>query len=765
MAGSYIGKYDTTAANNTATSTGSVSVAEGMLPSNINNAFRDIMADIRQFYNSVEWIEYGDGAGTYTPAYASSTSFTIAGVNVTSVYHVGRRVKVVASTPGTIYGSITAVAFSTNTTVTVAWDSGSLSDEAITSVHIGAISASNTSMPETPSITGDYTLDVSGDIILDADGDNVTLKAAGTTALDFVLNGATSTTLDAPGDIHLDAGGGDIKFYDDGTQFGEITNSSTDLVIKSTTSDKDVIIKGNDGGSAITALTLDMSEAGKATFNNDVIVSGLTASRALTTNGSKQLTSSAVTATELGYLDGVSSAIQTQLDAKAATTYVDNAVAGLRTRIVVEAATTANVTLSSDLQNGDTIDGVTLATGDQVLVKNQSTDSQNGIYTVVSSGTASRSTEYDAIAEISGQIVVVNQGSTNDNTMWMCTTNTSATLGSDSVSFTKITPQNIGDVTLTGTQTLTNKTLTAPVLSGSSSSAGSILFKEDTDNGTNSVTLIGPAATADVTVTLPAATDTLVGKATTDTLTNKTLTSPTLTTPKIADAGYIADANGNEQVVFQTTSSAVNHLEVTNAATSNNPVLGAVGDDSNIGITLTPKGTGEVVIAAGNLNYGGTAVTSTGAELNKLDGVTATATELNYLDLATLGTSAASKVLSTDANNLTKITGGVYLEEDTLTFDATQDWDVRASPVAKVTLTANVTFDAPTNPTTGQFISIVCIQDGTGSRTIAWNSVFEFAGDEAPTATTTASKGDMFNFRYNGSKWLEVGRNLNLTLS
>ena len=145
--------------------------------------------------------------------------------------------------------------------------------------------------------------------------------------------------------------------------------------------------------------------------------------------------------------------------------------------------------------------------------------------------------------------------------------------------------------------------------------------------------------------------------------------------------------------------------------------------------------------------------------------VSATAAELNYSDLATLGTSAASKVLSADANNLTKITGGVYLEEATLTFDATQDWDVRASPVAKVTLTANVTFDAPSNPTTGQYISIVCIQDGTGSRTIAWNAVFEFASDTAPTATTTASKGDLFTFRYNGSKWLEVGRNLALTLS
>ena len=92
--------------------------------------------------------------------------------------------------------------------------------------------------------------------------------------------------------------------------------------------------------------------------------------------------------------------------------------------------------------------------------------------------------------------------------------------------------------------------------------------------------------------------------------------------------------------------------------------------------------------------------------------VTATAAELNYSDLATLGTSAASKVLSADANNLSKITGAIYIEEATLSFDATQDWDVRASPVAQVTLTANVTFDAPSNPTTGQYISVVCIQDG-----------------------------------------------------
>ena len=184
MAGTYVGMYDTTAANNTSTGTSSVSIAEGMLPSNVNNAMRDIMADVRQWYNSAEWIEYGDGAGTYTPAYASGTSFTIASANVTTPYHVGRRVKAVGSSTGTIYGSITATSFSTNTTVTIAWDSGSLSSETL-KIYIGIVSASNTSLPETTSITGDYTLDVSGDIILDADGDDVLLKAGGTQSVSY----------------------------------------------------------------------------------------------------------------------------------------------------------------------------------------------------------------------------------------------------------------------------------------------------------------------------------------------------------------------------------------------------------------------------------------------------------------------------------------------------------------------------------------------------------------------------------------------------
>ncbi len=147
--------------------------------------------------------------------------------------------------------------------------------------------------------------------------------------------------------------------------------------------------------------------------------------------------------------------------------------------------------------------------------------------------------------------------------------------------------------------------------------------------------------------------------------------------------------------------------------------------------------------------------------------VTSTAAELNYSDLATLGTTAASKVYTADANGLTKISGAALYTEDTLTDGSTVAWDVIASPVAKLTMAGNRTLSAPsgTTPAAGQFVSLLLIQDGTGSRTITWNAVYEFTGDVAPTLTTTASKGDLFVFRYNGSKWLEVGRNLNLTLS
>ncbi len=89
---------------------------------------------------------------------------------------------------------------------------------------------------------------------------------------------AADFTVDAGGDIVLDADGTDIILKDDGTSFGSFKRVSSDFVIKSETQDKDIVLKGNDGGATITALTLDMSEGGNAQFLKNISGSQIEAS-------------------------------------------------------------------------------------------------------------------------------------------------------------------------------------------------------------------------------------------------------------------------------------------------------------------------------------------------------------------------------------------------------------------------------------------------------------------------------------------------------
>ena len=124
----------------------------------------------------------------------------------------------------------------------------------------GAITALSLDMSDAGKATFNGVVDADAGITVD----NITIDG---TEIDL---SSGDLTLDVEGDIVLDANGGDIKFNDDGTAIAEFTNSSTDFVIKSVTNDKDIIFKGVDNSSAITALTLDMSGAGAATFNNDV---------------------------------------------------------------------------------------------------------------------------------------------------------------------------------------------------------------------------------------------------------------------------------------------------------------------------------------------------------------------------------------------------------------------------------------------------------------------------------------------------------------
>ena len=98
-----------------------------------------------------------------------------------------------------------------------------------------------------------------------------------------------------------------------------------------------------------------------------------------------------------------------------------------------------------------------------------------------------------------------------------------------------------------------------------------------------------------------------------------------------------------------------------------------------------------------------------------------------------------------------------------LVFDATQDWALAANQVATLTLTANTTFDAPTQMVDGSFYSLIIIQDGTGGRTASWNAVFKWPAATAPTLTTTAAAKDIFVWRSDGVNMYEVGRQLNVS--
>ena len=129
------------------------------------------------------------------------------------------------------------------------------------------------------------------------------------------------------------------------------------------------------------------------------------------------------------------------------------------------------------------------------------------------------------------------------------------------------------------------------------------------------------------------------------------------------------------------------------------------------------------------------------------------------------GSAVPSLTLDMSNSGAAVFSAAAYNAEATLTDASTISWNAITQPVAKVTLGANRTLGAASGGVAGAFISLLIIQDGTGSRTVSFNAAYEFAEDTAPTLTTTASKGALFVFRYNGSKWLEVGRNLNLTLS
>ena len=559
--------YSTTQASNT--SLNSIDVNEGMLPSNLNNAIRALMKNTRDWFNDSQWIEYGDGDASYTAAYASGTSFTINGVDVTSVYHAGRRIKLTASTPGTIFGTIASSSFSTNTTVNVTWDSGTLSNETISNVYIGALSKTNSSIPTEIIGTTNIASSAVTTAKIAADAVDGTKIADDSINSEHYVDGSIDTAHIADAQITT------AKITDANVTTAKIAADAVDgTKIADDSINSEHYVDGSIDTAHIADSQVTLAKLAGDSVNSSKIVDGSIVNADVNASAAIDATKihdGTISNTEFGYLNGVSSNIQTQLDAKGASNanltaigdlattdgnfivgsgstwvaenggtartslglgtiatqaansvaisggtitglgtpssnsdaatkvYVDNLVTGLKTRIICRAATTANITLSSDLQNGDTLDGITLATGNKVLVKDQSDATENGIYDVVASGTATRNTDYDTVAELAGQLVIIQEGTSNADKFFLCTTDNSGSIGSVNITFTVVVPSNQGDVTLNGVQTLTNKTLTSPVISDIVSvSNGNISVLP---NGSGKVLLDGDGSSGGVAVT------------------------------------------------------------------------------------------------------------------------------------------------------------------------------------------------------------------------------------------------------------------------
>ena len=141
--------------------------------------------------------------------------------------------------------------------------------------------------------------------------------------------------------------------------------------------------------------------------------------------------------------------------------YVDALSQGLSPKDSVRVATAAAGTLASSFANGSTVDGVVLATGDRILVKDQAAPAENGIYTVNASGAPTRAVDFDLGAEVRGATVWVEEGTANADTGWVLTTNAPITIGSTGLSFTQ--NSGLGGVTAGAALTKTGATLDVAV--------------------------------------------------------------------------------------------------------------------------------------------------------------------------------------------------------------------------------------------------------------------------------------------------------------
>jgi hypothetical protein len=286
-------------------------------------------------------------------------------------------------------------------------------------------------------------------------------------------------------------------------------------------------------------------------------------------------------------------------DAHAATKgYVDAARSGLDVKASVRAATTEAINLSGDLENGDAIDGVTLATGDRVLVKHQGTASENGIYVVQASGAAVRATDFDGTGEVSGgAFTFVEEGTANADSGWVVSSNGAITVGTDAINWVQFS--GAGQITAGDGLTKTGNTINVVGTADRITANADSVDIASTYAGQSTITTLGTITTGvwngtDVAVTDggTGASDAATARTNLGTKTSAgTVTTSTSALARIAKQGCAASAAGTSSTavthLFNTTDVIVQIYEVSSGAT----VVGDVVRTNADTVTVTLLGT------------------------------------------------------------------------------------------------------------------------------------------------------------------------------
>ena len=333
--------------------------------------------------------------------------------------------------------------------------------------------------------------------------------------------------------------------------------------------------------------------------------------------------------------------------------YVDGVAQGLDIKESCQAATTANITISTALNNGDTLDGVTLSTNDRVLVKNQNTASENGIYKVGSS--PARVDDLASGADASGAFTFVESGTVNGDNAFVCSSDKgSAVVGTNNLTFVQFSGAgqviagngidksgNTLSVDLKSNGGLVIESTEIAVDLGASSITGTLAVS---DGGTGSATASGARTNLGLVIgtDVEPHSDKLTELATMNQNTASSLADLTNTEVQILDGATVTTAQLNR---VDATSSIQTQLDAKQALDADLTALSSCQSGAAAALALLTST--EVAILDGctsttaelNILDG---VTSTTAELNILDGVTSTATEINVLDGITSTTLATA---------------------------------------------------------------------------------------------------------------------------